>query len=491
MATAEINRMVLWTDLEDTVVADRWRLTRLIRPEGRIAWFQAATAEGKPVMLSITETLNDDDELLARLRAASEIRHPNLIRILDAVASRIDDSPVVIAAMEMTEENLDDVLRDRALSPAEAQVVLDALVQGIAAIHARGLVHARMEPSSVLAIGDLIKVRTDCLLIPENGFAAAAAANVQGVGRIATRAVTRRDPFDENDPVVQLLPDPMARAVRRALSGHARIDEIASLAGIRIIPARDPEPEPKQPAPLSVGSAAAAPQAHSAEAPKPLGEKVAARVESKLAAPPGAPQSPSAAIASAPAAAGNVAASHADARQPNLFDASGARHDLSRLLLDDEEDEPAWRQQLTKPRVLVGAAVILLITIVALYALLHRTPAKNAHQADAAPVVVTQQAHSSAVKPVPAAHAKAPAEAPQAGWRVIVYTYDRQADAQHKADSLAQKYPQLQPGIFSLHGRSPWMVTLGGVMSKDQASAFRKQAVHLGLPRDTYAQNFR
>ena len=74
---------------------------------------------------------------------------------------------------------------------------------------------------------------------------------------------------------------------------------------------------------------------------------------------------------------------------------------------------------------------------------------------------------------------------------MIVYTYDRQADAQHKADSLAQKYPQLQPGIFSLHGRSPWMVTLGGVMSKDQASAFRKQAVHLGLPRDTYAQNFR
>lgn len=476
MATAEMNRMVLWTDLEDTVVADRWRLTRLIRPEGRIAWFQAATAEGKPVMLSITETLNDDDELLARLRAASEIRHPNLIRILDAVASRIDDSPVVIAAMEMTEENLDDVLRDRALSPAEAQVVLDALVQGIAAIHARGLVHGRMEPSSVLAIGDLIKLRTDCLLIPESGFAAAAAANVQGVGRIATRAVTRRDPFDENDPVVQLLPDPMARAVRRALTGHARIDEIASLAGIRIIPARDPEPEPKQPAPLS--GSASVPQAASAEAPKPLGEKVAARVESKLAAPqvpaPKAPEPP------------------AEARQSSLFAEPEVRRDLSHLLVDDEEDEPAWRRSLTKTRVAGAAAVILLITIVALYALLHRTPAKSAQHADAAPVVITQQAHPVTATSAPAVHAKAPAApASQAGWRVIVYTYDRQADAQHKADALAQKYPQLQPGIFSLHGRSPWLVTLGGVMSKDQASALRKQAVHLGLPRDSYAQNFR
>lgn len=477
MATAEMNRMVLWTDLEDTVVADRWRLTRLIRPEGRIAWFQAATAEGKPVMLSITETLNDDDELLARLRAASEIRHPNLIRILDAVASRIDDSPVVIAAMEMTEENLDDVLRDRALSPAEAQVVLDALVQGIAAIHARGLVHGRMEPSSVLAIGDLIKLRTDCLLIPESGFAAAAAANVQGVGRIATRAVTRRDPFDENDPVVQLLPDPMARAVRRALTGHARIDEIASLAGIRIVPARDPEPEPKQPAPLS-GSATSVPQAASAEAPKPLGEKVAARVELKLAAPqvpaPKAPEPP------------------AEARQSSLFAEPEVRRDLSHLLVDDEGDEPAWRRSLTKTRVAGAAAVILLITIVALYALLHRTPAKSAQHADAAPVVITQQARPATATSAPAVHAKAQAApASQAGWRVIVYTYDRQADAQHKADALAQKYPQLQPGIFSLHGRSPWLVTLGGVMSRDQASALRKQAVHLGLPRDSYAQNFR
>ena len=488
MATAEMNRMVLWTDLEDTVVADRWRLTRLIRPEGRIAWFQAATAEGKPVMLSITETLNDDDELLARLRAASEIRHPNLIRILDAVASRIDDSPVVIAAMEMTEENLDDVLRDRALSPAEAQVVLDALVQGIAAIHARGLVHGRMEPSSVLAIGDLIKLRTDCLLIPESGFAAAAAANVQGVGRIATRAVTRRDPFDENDPVVQLLPDPMARAVRRALTGHARIDEIASLAGIRIVPARDPEPEPKQPAPLS--GSASVPQAASAEAPKPLGEKVAARVESKLAAPPAALQAARAGAAASSAT--NVAASSAEARQSSLFAEPEVRRDLSHLLVDDEEDEPAWRRSLTKTRVAGAAAVILLITIVALYALLHRTPAKSAQHADAAPVVITQQAHPVTATSAPAVHAKAPAApASQAGWRVIVYTYDRQADAQHKADALAQKYPQLQPGIFSLHGRSPWLVTLGGVMSRDQASALRKQAVHLGLPRDSYAQNFR
>ena len=238
---------MLWTDLEDTVVAGRWRIVRLVRPEGRMAWFEATTLDGKPLMLSITETLNDDDELLSRLRAAAEIRHPNVVRITDAVPDAIDDSPVVIAAMERTEENLEDVLRDRPLNTSEAQVVLDALVQGIAAIHARGLVHGRMEASSVLALGETIKLRSDCLHLPQTGFAAAAGANVQGIGRIVTHAMTRRDPFGENDPVLQLLPEPLARAVRRALSGHARVDEIALLAGIRIIPAKDPEPEVQEP----------------------------------------------------------------------------------------------------------------------------------------------------------------------------------------------------------------------------------------------------
>ena len=197
MATAEFNRMMLWTDLEDTVVAGRWRIVRLVRPEGRMAWFEATSLDGKPLMLSITETLNDDDELLSRLRAAAEIRHPNVIRIVDSVADAIDDSPVVIAAMERTEENLEDVLRDRPLNSSEAQVVLDALVQGIAAIHARGLVHGRMEASSVLALGETIKLRSYCLQVPQTGFAAAAAANVQGIGRIVTHAMTRRDPFGD------------------------------------------------------------------------------------------------------------------------------------------------------------------------------------------------------------------------------------------------------------------------------------------------------
>ena len=516
MATAEFNRMMLWTDLEDTVVAGRWRIVRLVRPEGRMAWFEATSLDGKPLMLSITETLNDDDELLSRLRAAAEIRHPNVIRIVDSVADTIDDSPVVIAAMERTEENLEDVLRDRPLNSSEAQVVLDALVQGIAAIHARGLVHGRMEASSVLALGETIKLRSDCLQVPQTGFAAAAAANVQGIGRIVTHAMTRRDPFGENDPVLQLLPEPLARAVRRALSGHARVDEVALLAGIRIIPAKDPEPEVRQPArPMLVSTApvqasepaiastksvtepnqksdppVAMDKAPASEPAKPVATE-AAPVPAQAAgeaAPRSAPSSSQ--DSAAPRTVTAPVSAPAEARQPNLFASIAPARDLSHLLSDEDEDQPLWRRP-SAPWVIGGAAAIVLVTIITLFALLHRSPAPKTAKVAAAPVVVTQPMHPSPAKTSTVAAAPARVAAAQPGWRVVAWTYDRQSDAQHKADALAKKYPQLQPAVFQPKGRGPYLVVLGGVMSKDQAFALRKQAVHLGLPRDSYAQNYR
>jgi hypothetical protein len=119
MATAGLNRVMLWGDLEGRDLEGRWLLGRLVRPEGRTAWFEAIGADGMPLMLSITEALNDEDELLTRLQAAAEIRHPNVVSIREALISHLDDTPVVVAAMEMTEENLADVLRERTLSAAE------------------------------------------------------------------------------------------------------------------------------------------------------------------------------------------------------------------------------------------------------------------------------------------------------------------------------------------------------------------------------------
>jgi eukaryotic-like serine/threonine-protein kinase len=493
MATAGVNRMMLWTDLEGRELLGCWRLGSLVRSEGRTAWF-AATADGKPLLLSITETLNDDEERLKWLTAAAEVRHANVVMVYGARAACVDDTPVVIAAMEATDENLDDVLRERTLQATEAQQVLRALVQGLAAIHARELLHGRMEPGSVLAAGETIKLRSDCLHPDDTEFALRAAEDVRGLGRIVTQAMTGRLPASENDPVLQLLPEPMARAVRRALSGNARIGEIAALAGVSIAPeARMPE----QDAPVRVGPVAVPKPGPALEAVPALTPPAPAQAASVPANKPGE------ANAAEPAKPAEkiIAMKALEARSETpaeRFGFPGTPEEADANLLD--EDEPRGMRRRSAPLVIAVAVVLVMATVWALYGLLHRS-SSGAQPQQAATTTATGQTQGQRNPASPAAQQAAAVPARRTGsatvaiatpgWRVIVYTYRYEAQAEHKAEVIRQRYPQLAPGVFALHGTAPYLVTLGGVMSRADAQARRDKAVQMGLPRDAYAQNYR
>jgi hypothetical protein len=74
----------------------------------------------------------------------------------------------------------------------------------------------------------------------------------------------------------------------------------------------------------------------------------------------------------------------------------------------------------------------------------------------------------------------------------VAYTYNKQDQAEHKAQAIAQKNPQLQPSVFSPTGKgAPYLVTLGGAMDRDAAIRLRAQAIRLGMPGDTFARNYR
>jgi hypothetical protein len=72
----------------------------------------------------------------------------------------------------------------------------------------------------------------------------------------------------------------------------------------------------------------------------------------------------------------------------------------------------------------------------------------------------------------------------------VAFTYNRQDQAEKKVSSLAHQHPDLGPEIFSPTGQAPWLVTVGGVLDRDAAYALAHKARRLGLPRDTYAQNY-
>lgn len=77
------------------------------------------------------------------------------------------------------------------------------------------------------------------------------------------------------------------------------------------------------------------------------------------------------------------------------------------------------------------------------------------------------------------------------GWRVIAFTYNHEDQAQHKVETIAKDHPELSPVVFTPNGHAPFLVALGGPMSKQEAFAFSGKAKRAGLPHDTYAQNYK
>jgi hypothetical protein len=474
MATASVDRGMLWTDLEGKELPGGWRLKRLARPEGRNAWFEAVGTDGKPAMVSLTEALNDEEGLLARLRAAAAIHHPNVVAVRDARLAWVCDTPLVIAAMEPTDENLAEVLRERALEPDEARLLLDGLLQGLAAIHARRLTHGRMEAGSVLATGNTVKLRSDCLHL--DGFTQRAAEDLRGAGRIVTQALTRRIPANENDPVLQLVPEPMGRAVRRALSGNATVEEVAALAGTRVVKALD--------AMRSSSEAKRAVTTVLAAIRKPERAKSGSEESGPMAETPQPTAMPAAQMHLGRTATTPQMDLPLIARCKEEPEARDEEDDektpVERLLDGVERLMRRWRyHRRGAPWVVAGAAGLAFATALLLHGWLH--PAVKA--AAPAPRAVVERASPA----VPVAVVR-PAGAKNV-WRVVVYTYRRRSEAEQRVRDLAGRYPQLQAGVMATRG-GDFLVTVGGAMSRDEAMALRNRAVGMGLPRDAYAQNF-
>lgn len=438
----------MWSDFESDVVEGRYPLAELVRSEGRCGWFETKY-EGKPAVISLTESLNDEDVLLERLKAAQKVKDKNVAEIFEVGATEARETPLVYAVMEHTEENLDDVLRARALSADETKEVAESLVSALRAIHKERLVCVRsddgqIEAASVLAAGDTVKLRSDHLLhvAPDAAFAGYVTRDVRGLGSLIYQCLTQRAPAtraNANDPSLQRLPASFIQIVRRAWSGMATLDEIEALLRPAAVPATT-TPVTKTEAPAAANVAAA----------KPVVK-------------------PSAPIAEA---------------EPPTEKPTISRHTA----------------------LIVGGFVVLLVIMgLVLRGISHSSGSTGA----SSPKVVVAQpdapaaaspakaAPSSTAKPLPRA-VKAvappvvqPASSRTGNWRVVAYTYNHQDQADHKARTINEKHPDLQASVFSPKGNgAPYLVTLGSPMEREDAFRLRDKARSEGLPRDTFAQNY-
>lgn len=154
-----------WKSWEGRLVNGRFLLGRWLGGSDHSAVFQTELRGSSPqsaaIKLSPAESSAAADIQLLHLRAAIKLSHPNLIRILEADRCEINGESMVYAVMECAEEDLSQVLPQRALEPAEVQNLLPPLLQVLSYLHDQGLVHGRIKPSNVLAVGDQLKLSAD------------------------------------------------------------------------------------------------------------------------------------------------------------------------------------------------------------------------------------------------------------------------------------------------------------------------------------------
>ena len=231
--------MHFWNDYEGQTVA-QYPLERLLRPEGRSAFFVTPNGTGEPSVIRLTESLNDEQEMLERWRQVSEVHQENLVAIKTYGQTTFDGVPLAYALMEPTDGNLGEILAERPLTVVETMEVGRSVVAAVTALHAMGLVHEHIEPGNVLAAGEVIKLRSDCVreCVEDGEFVSAAACaelrqkDVNDVAALLLRCLT----LDTKLGAGVRLGAPFDRIVAKGMDGSWGLTEMGDALAPASVP---------------------------------------------------------------------------------------------------------------------------------------------------------------------------------------------------------------------------------------------------------------
>ena len=474
--------MHLWTEYEGRTVDEHYTLGKLLRSEGRNGFFATADKDGHPAVIRLTEAHYDEAELLNRWRQVAEVHQDNLIEIEQVGQTSIEGVALTYALMEPDDANLGDVLKERPMTTAETMQVAKAVLAALQALHASGLVHEHVEAGNVLAVGETVKLRSDCVrecvadgeFSTEETCADLRRKDIHDFGLLLLRCLTLES---EWSPAHNNLADPFKRIIPRALDGSWTLEQLGAAL------------DPTLFTPRSAGRPAYLSQA---------------------TAVPLAPASPT---GSAPSAGTPPAVP--DPTGPVISPASGEAYPPAQL----GQPEPSiplrsrFRAEPVEPTHTPSKAVWILGALAALVVLLlgwhffGSKPETPATSGRSAPIVNSgavaeprsvQPARTQPVAPVQPAEERPTAANPAVeghaadshGWYVIAYTYNHEGQAATKAQRLRRTHDSLHPQVFSPSGHGPYFVSLGGPMSQEEADSVYRHARRSGLPRDTFVRRY-
>src|SRR5215510_7676593 len=136
-----------------SLIGERYRLERVIGRGGMgVVWAaEDIVTQQRNALKFLKDGVGDPDaprRFLREARAASAVRHPNVVRTLDVLELE-DGSPVLV--MELLEgESLREMLRREQKIPlGELAEILVPVVSAVGTAHALGIVHRDLKPENI------------------------------------------------------------------------------------------------------------------------------------------------------------------------------------------------------------------------------------------------------------------------------------------------------------------------------------------------------
>src|ERR1700677_633919 len=220
--------MELWNEYEGRTIDGDFPQTKLLQPEGRSAFFATSNGTGQPTVIRLIESHYDDAEILARWRAIAELDNEHLVKLKKFGQVELDGTSLVYAVMEPVEANLGEIVEERRLTELETRQVATSLLSALEAMHSHGFGHEHVKTGNVRAVGETIKLRSDCIREAPEGEEGREIKrkDVHDFGVVLLRALTQQRTLQTASRDLPL-PEPFDQIVRKAISGEWGLTEIA------------------------------------------------------------------------------------------------------------------------------------------------------------------------------------------------------------------------------------------------------------------------
>ncbi len=155
-----------WKRWEGQVVNGEFPLRQYLGGSDHSVVFLTERGEGEAQKAAIKLIPADSENVALRLsqwRVAAELSHPHLLRLFETGRCKLGDVVLLYVVMEYADENLAQILPYRALTAAEALDMLEPVLNALAYVHSKGLVHGHIKPANIMAVADQLKISSDGL----------------------------------------------------------------------------------------------------------------------------------------------------------------------------------------------------------------------------------------------------------------------------------------------------------------------------------------